>query len=75
MNQLQDWPAEYEIKSFASYMSYAAYLPRGSYKLNYRIRLNSGGWRISKMPPTRVEALYAPETFGELPNANWKVSK
>jgi uncharacterized protein YfaS (alpha-2-macroglobulin family) len=72
-NQLQDWPTEYESKSFAHFMSYAAYLPRGSYKLNYRIRLNSAG--EFKLPPTRVEALYAPETFGELPNANWKVSK
>jgi len=70
--EIQEWPTEYDEKSQASFTSYAAYLPKGSYRLNYRIRLNSAGDFL--LPPTRVEAMYAPETFGEAPNANWKVS-
>lgn len=71
--EVQDWPAEYEEKSHANFISYAAYLPRGTYRLNYRVRLNSAG--EFKLPPSRVEAMYSPETFGEVPNANWKVSR
>jgi uncharacterized protein YfaS (alpha-2-macroglobulin family) len=66
------WPSEFDEKSFAHFTSYAAYLPRGIYTLNYRVRLNSAG--DFKLPPTRVEAMYAPETFGEAPNANWKIA-
>ena len=32
------------------------------------MRLNQAG--TFQLPPTRVEALYAPEMFGEMPNAN-----
>jgi Bacterial Alpha-2-macroglobulin MG10 domain len=41
---------------------------RGAWDLlvEYTMRLNQSG-RFN-LPPTRVEALYAPETFGELPN-------
>lgn len=67
------WPSEYEEKSHTQLISYAAYLPRGTYKLNYRVRLNSAG--EFKMPPSRVEAMYAPETFGEVPNEIWKISQ
>ena len=35
--------------------------------IEYTLRLNNAG-RFS-LPPPRVEALYAPESFGELPNA------
>jgi uncharacterized protein YfaS (alpha-2-macroglobulin family) len=70
---VQGWPTEYEEKSHASFISYAAYLPRGTYRTNYRIRLNSAG--EFKLPPSRVEAMYSPETFGEIPNANWKVAQ
>ena len=40
-------------------------LPRGRHVVSYRMRLTNAG-RFS-LPPTRAEALYAPETFGELP--------
>jgi uncharacterized protein YfaS (alpha-2-macroglobulin family) len=65
------WPEEYNEKSFSSFLSYAAYLPRGTYEVSYRIRLNSAG--TFKIPNTRVEAMYSPESFGEIPNANWTV--
>ena len=39
---------------------------KGSFKIEYTVRLNNPG-RFD-LPATRVEALYAPEMFGELPN-------
>lgn len=71
--ETQDWPTEYNEKSHSDFISYAAYLPRGAYRVSYRIRLNSAG--KFRLPPTRVEAMYAPETFGESPNGDWNVSR
>lgn len=59
------WPA-YEEKSFESFRAYYAYVPKGSFTVEYTVRLNQGG--RFELPATRVEALYAPEMFGELPN-------
>jgi uncharacterized protein YfaS (alpha-2-macroglobulin family) len=35
------------------------------------MRLGNAG--LFQLPPTRVEALYAPEVFGMLPNAAFRV--
>lgn len=43
------------------------------HKLSYRIRLNNAGEFV--LPPTRVEAMYAPENFGEVPNEVWTVAE
>ena len=59
--------AAYEERSFEAFRSYFEYLPRGKHVIEYTLRLNNPG-RFA-LPPTRVEAMYAPETFGELPNA------
>ncbi|GAB2490016.1 MG2 domain-containing protein [Comamonas humi] len=64
------WPA-FEERSFEAYRSYYEYLPKGTVKMEYTVRLNSVG--EFSLPPSRVEALYAPEMFGELPNAKVKV--
>jgi len=40
-------------------------------KMEYTLRLNNVG--DFALPPSRVEALYAPEMFGEMPNARVKV--
>jgi alpha-2-macroglobulin len=40
-------------------------------KMEYTIRLNNVG--EFSLPPSRVEAMYAPEMFGETPNARIKV--
>ena len=50
-----------------------AYLPRGRHVVEYTLRLNHSG-RFA-LPPTRVEAMYAPERFGETPNTPWDVSR
>jgi hypothetical protein len=64
------WPA-FEERSFESYRSYYEYLPKGVVKMEYTIRLNNVG--EFSLPPSRVEAMYAPELFGEAPNARVKV--
>ncbi|MBF5003220.1 alpha-2-macroglobulin family protein [Diaphorobacter caeni] len=64
------WPA-FEERSFESFRSYYQYIPKGSISMEYTVRLNNAG--EFSMPPSRVEALYAPEMFGESPNTNVKV--
>ncbi len=54
-------------RSHESWRGYLEFLPRGRSRLEYTIRVNQAG--TFQLPPTRVEALYAPEIFGELPNA------
>ena len=39
--------------------------------LEYTVRLNTVG--DFALPPTRAEAMYAPEVYGEIPNARIKV--
>jgi hypothetical protein len=64
------WPA-FEERSFESFRSYYEYLPKGTVTMEYTVRLNNVG--DFALPPSRVEALYAPEMFGEAPNARVKV--
>jgi uncharacterized protein YfaS (alpha-2-macroglobulin family) len=64
------WPA-FEERSFEVYRSYYQFLPKGVTKMDYTVRLNNVG--EFALPPTRVEAMYAPEMFGEVPNARVKV--
>ncbi|MFT3821918.1 MAG: MG2 domain-containing protein [Rubrivivax sp.] len=64
------WPA-YEERSQEAFRSYFEYLPRGRHVVEYTLRLNNAG-RFA-LPPTRVEAMYAPESFGEAPNASIEV--
>lgn len=64
------WPA-FEERSFEAFRSYYEYWPKGAMKLEYTLRLNNVG-RFA-LPPSRVEAMYAPEMFGELPNEVVKV--
>ncbi|MFT4172045.1 MAG: hypothetical protein QM639_05765, partial [Rhodocyclaceae bacterium] len=62
----QGWvrPA-FDERAFEGYRAYYRYLPKGKVKLEYTVRLNNAG--TFEMPATRVEALYAPEMFGEAP--------
>ena len=65
------WPA-FEERSSEAFRSTFNYLPRGKHVVEYTLRLNNPG-RFG-LPPTRVEAMYAPETFGEAPNAVLEVA-
>ncbi len=73
-NQINDtylWPAFTE-RAFDGLRAYYDYVPKGSFDIEYTIRLNQSG--IFKLPATRVEALYQPEMLGELPNAPFEVA-
>ena len=54
-------------RSFQSYKAYFEDMPAGKTTVEYVIRVNQSGRFL--LPPTHVAALYAPETFGEIPNA------
>ena len=57
---------------FDAFRAYYEYIPKGTFELEYTIRLNQAG--VFQLPTTRVEALYEPEMFGELPNAPFEVA-
>jgi uncharacterized protein YfaS (alpha-2-macroglobulin family) len=63
--------ATYEERGFESFKAYYEYMPKGVIKLEYTMRLNNAG--EFAMPASRVEAMYAPEVFGAVPNAKMKV--
>jgi alpha-2-macroglobulin len=63
--------AAFEERSFESFRAYYGYVPKGKFSVEYTVRLNNAG--EFSMPATRVEAMYAPEMFGETPNARIKV--
>ncbi|QSN60213.1 Ig-like domain-containing alpha-2-macroglobulin family protein [Caballeronia sp. M1242] len=65
------WPM-YVERAFDGYRAYYDYLPKGKLHVEYTMRLNNAG--SFGLPPTRVEALYAPSTFGALPNARMVVN-
>ncbi len=56
----------YEERRFDAFRAYYSYVPKGSFLVEYTLRLNNAGSFV--LPTTRVEAMYAPEMFGELPN-------
>ncbi|HVO23486.1 MAG TPA: alpha-2-macroglobulin, partial [Candidatus Margulisiibacteriota bacterium] len=64
------WPA-FEERAFEAYRAYYEFVPKGKFVTKYTIRLNQSG--RFELPATRVEALYAPEMFGEVPNAAMEV--
>ncbi|MCF8198208.1 MAG: alpha-2-macroglobulin [Sulfuritalea sp.] len=59
------WPT-YVERTFASFRAYYEVMPKGRYSVDYTVRINNAG--EFALPPTRVEAMYAPDVFGERPN-------
>jgi len=53
-------------RTFEAFRAYYEFVPKGKFKVEYTVRLNNPG-RFD-LPATRVEAMYSPELFGELPN-------
>jgi uncharacterized protein YfaS (alpha-2-macroglobulin family) len=60
------WPT-YEERSFEGFRAYYEFVPKGTWAVEYTLRLNHSG--AFNLPATRAEALYAPEIFGEIPNS------
>ncbi|HXJ81498.1 MAG TPA: MG2 domain-containing protein [Candidatus Methylomirabilis sp.] len=63
--------AAFEERASDGVRAYYPYVRKGPWTYEYTIRLNESGRFL--LPPTRVEALYAPGVFGELPNAPFEV--
>jgi uncharacterized protein YfaS (alpha-2-macroglobulin family) len=59
------WPS-YVVRTFANFRAYYEVVPRGRFSIDYTLRINNAG--EFALPPTRVEAMYAPDVFGEVPN-------
>ena len=60
------YPA-FEERTFEGFHAFYAFVPKGKWSVEYTVRLNNPG--TFNLPPTRVEAMYAPEMFGAAPNA------
>lgn len=58
---------DFEERTSGAFRAYYSWVPKGKWSIEYTVRLNNDG-RFS-LPPTRVEAMYNPEMFGEAPNA------
>ena len=58
---------------FDAFRAYYAYVPKGTWSVEYTVRLNNAG--DFSLPATRIEAMYAPEMFGESPNPNVRVAQ
>lgn len=61
----------FEERRNDSYRAYYRFVPKGHWSVDYTVRLNNAG--TFQLPGTRVEAMYAPEMLGELPNATLTV--
>ncbi|MGH8598689.1 MAG: hypothetical protein ACREXT_18715, partial [Gammaproteobacteria bacterium] len=68
----RDWLAPtFEERRYDAFRAYYRFVPKGAWSVEYTVRLNNPGEFY--LPETRVEALYAPEMFAELPNARLRV--
>jgi uncharacterized protein YfaS (alpha-2-macroglobulin family) len=61
----------FEERAFDGVRAYYPYVRKGKWVYEYTIRLNQAG--RFELPTTRVEALYAPEAFGEILNSPFEV--
>ncbi len=59
------WPA-YEERRYEGFRAYYRFVPKGKWTVEYTVRFNNPGH--FELPATRIEAMYAPEMFGEYPN-------
>lgn len=67
----QAWPA-FDERGFDAFRRYFEFLPRGRHVVEYTLRLNNPGRFL--LPPTRVQALYAPDSFGQAPNPPFEIA-
>lgn len=56
----------FEERRFEGLRAYYRFVPKGRWSLEYTVRLNNPG--TFELPPTHIEAMYAPEMFADLPN-------
>jgi hypothetical protein len=63
----------FEERTFEAFRAYYRLAPKGKWTVEYSVRLNTPG--TFQLPPTRVEAMYAPAQFGALPNTGIAVAQ
>jgi uncharacterized protein YfaS (alpha-2-macroglobulin family) len=61
----------YEERRFDAFRAYYSFVPKGQWTVEYTLRFNGPGRFL--LPATHVEAMYAPEMLGDLPNAELEV--
>ena len=61
----------FEERGFDAFRAYYEFVPKGKWSVEYTVRLNNAG--EFNLPASRVEAMYAPDMFGEIPNPALKV--
>jgi hypothetical protein len=61
----------FEERVSGAFRAYYRYVPKGRFVVEYTLRLDNPG--TFGLPATRVEAMYAPEMFGEFPAPPWTV--
>jgi alpha-2-macroglobulin len=66
------WPA-FEERTSSAFRAYYEYTEKGKWTIEYTVRLNNDGSFL--LPETRVEAMYAPEMFGMIPNKKMEIEK
>ena len=64
------WPV-WEERRFDRFLAYYERVPRGRFTLEYTLRLNTPGHFA--LPPSRIEAMYAPEVFADRPNPTFDI--
>jgi len=66
------WASEvFRERTFEGLKVYFDYVWKGKFTVEYTVRLNNAG--TFNLPQTRVEALYSPEMFGEMPNRTMEI--
>lgn len=63
---------DFEERAAAAYRAYFRQVPQGRFVVEYVMRLNQAG-RFG-LPSSRVEAMYAPDMYGELPASTLEVA-
>lgn len=64
------WPA-WEEKTSVHYRAFYAWMPKGLSSLRYTVRIGQRG--LFKLPPSRIEAMYLTNMFGEWPASQIRV--
>jgi uncharacterized protein YfaS (alpha-2-macroglobulin family) len=59
-------------RAFDAFRAYFDFVPKGRFTVEYTVRPSQAG--SFALPPTRVEALYAPDVYGEIPNAPMEIA-
>jgi alpha-2-macroglobulin len=68
----EGWTPTYVERGADAWRGVWQWLPQGQHVVEYTVRLNQSG--SFNLPPTRIEGMYAPDSFAERPNAVFKVT-